>query len=151
MVNLSRVSFDVEQSARENLMVQAQIRFSAVHEFIKGDLTQDIYGDLIHNENNMRPSQLNSLFKVAGLGDVCAQVSNKCGMLAFFGETDGAKAHGKFLSALENFFERRNTIAHSLDRAQSSGAGQIITDLNMLRAFSEGLLQTLDTLNASPP
>lgn len=55
MENLARVRFDVEQSARESLMVDTQARFSVIYEFVKGDLTQNIYQDLIYNENNMRP------------------------------------------------------------------------------------------------
>jgi hypothetical protein len=67
-------------------------------------------------------------------------------MLAFFGETEASKAHGKLLGALEDFFERRNGIAHALNPGQSSGSQQIITDLDMLQAFSEAMFQTLDDL-----
>ncbi len=150
MENLSRVRFDVEQSARESLMVDTHVRFMAIHEFIKGDLTKDIYSDLIHNEHNMRPEQLNSLFSVAGLSNICGLACDKPSVLAFFGETDAGKAHGKFLSALNDFFERRNAIAHALNPGQSSGVEQIINDLNMLLAFSEGMRQTLDALIALP-
>lgn len=158
MEGLARVRFDVEQSARESLMIDTQARFSVAYSFVKGDLTQDIYRDLIHNEKNMRPNELNSMFNVAGLSDMCAKVCDKPAMLKFFGETEAGKAHGKLLAALENFFERRNGIAHALNPGQSSGPEQIITDLDMLDAFSEAMFQTLDTLTprvtiapASPP
>jgi hypothetical protein len=36
MENLARVRFDVEQSARESLMVDTQARFSVIYEFVKG-------------------------------------------------------------------------------------------------------------------
>jgi len=146
MTSLARVRFDVEQSARESLMVDTQARFLVIYEFVKGDLTQDIYRELIHNENNMRPNELNSMFNIAGLSDVCSKVCDKPAMLTFFGETDEGKAHGKLLAALEDFFERRNGIAHALNPGQSSGPEQIMTDLDMLQAFSEAMVQTLDAL-----
>ena len=127
-------------------MIDAQARFSVIYEFVKGDLTQDIYRDLIHNENNMRPNQLNAMFTVAGLSDICSKVCDKPAMLTFFGETETGKAHGKLLESLEDFFDRRNGIAHALNSGQSSGSEQIITDLDMLQAFSEAMFQTLDAL-----
>ncbi len=90
------------------------------------------------------------MLNVAGLSDMCAKVCDKSAMLTFFGETEAGKAHGELLAALENFFERRNGIAHALNPGQSSGAEQIITDLDMLEAFSEAMCQTLDTLTARP-
>lgn len=150
MESLARVRFDVEQSARESLMIDTQARFSVVYEFAKGDLTQDIYRDLIYNESNMRPNQLNSMFNVAGLSDICAKVCDKLAMLKFFGEVELGKAHGKLLAALDDFFERRNGIAHALLPGQSSAPEQIITDLDMLQAFSEAMFQTLDNLTSQP-
>lgn len=148
MEGLARVRFDVEQSARESLMVDAQARFTVIYEFVKGDLTQDIFRDLIHNENNMRPNELNSMFSVAGLSDICTKVCDKPVVLEFFGETETGKAHGKLLAALDNFFERRNDIAHALNAGQSNSPEQISTDLDMLQAFSDAMRQTLDALTS---
>ncbi len=153
MDGLSKVRFDGEQAGvgAEHVFGAAQARFTVIYEFCKGDLTQDIYRDLIHNENNMRPGEVNSLFKVSGLGDVCTKLSDKQPILETFGETERGKAHGKLLFALEDFFERRNAIAHALNPGQSSGPDQIINDLNMLESFGKGLCETLDTLAPRPP
>ena len=148
MESLARVDFGVEQSAREGLMLDTQARFSVIYEFVKGDLSQDIYRELVHNENNMRPKELNSMFSVAGLNDVCLKVCHRPAMQTFFGETDPRKAHGKLLVALDDFFERRNNIAHALNPGQSSAPQQIATDLDMLQAFSEAMVQTLDAFTA---
>lgn len=150
MENLARVSFDVEHSMREGLAVDAQAKFTVVHEFVKGDATQDVYRDLIHNENNMRPGQLNALFNVSGLSDVCTKMCDKETMLSFFGEIEVGKAHGKFLVALNSFFERRNSVAHALNPNQSAGMNQILQDLLMLESIGEALAGTLSDLeNAS--
>ncbi|MFM2149093.1 MAG: hypothetical protein RLZZ187_1399 [Pseudomonadota bacterium] len=148
--SLARVKFDIEQAAREKLTIDAQARFAVVFEFIKGDLSKDIYNDLIHNENNMRPAQINSLFKISGLQDICKSISDKEDILSFFGEIESGKAHGKMLNGINDFFERRNGIAHALNIRQSSGPDKIITDLEMLRAFGVALYKTLDALAPSP-
>lgn len=155
MDGLSRLRFDGNQAgaAAENAFGAAQARFAVIYEFCKGDLTQDIYRDLIHNENNMRPSELNGLFKVSGLKDVCKQLSDKQPILEVLGEAESAKAHGKLLSELESFFDRRNAIAHALNPGQSSGPAQICNDITMLENFGKSLCQTLDALapTASSP
>ncbi|MEM5371000.1 HEPN domain-containing protein [Paraburkholderia azotifigens] len=147
MDGLSKVRFDdVAGTGGESVFGAAQARFKVIYEFCKGDLTQDIYRELIHNENNMRPNELNGLFKVSGLGDVCQKLSDKPSMLDIFGETEPGKAHGKLLAGLEDFFERRNAIAHALNPGQSSGPDQIINDIDMLESFGKALHETLDAL-----
>ena len=148
MDGLGKIRFtgQVDGSGAESVFVAASARFSAIHAFCHGDLTQDIYQDLIHNEFNMRPSEINGLFKVCGLGDVCSRVASKSPMLEFFGEVDSGKSHGKLLAAFEDFFERRNGIAHSLNSGRSSGPEQIGTDLDMMDAFAQGLCSTLGEL-----
>ena len=145
MDGLSKIRFDGDQAAggQENIFGAAQSRFSVIYEFCKGDLSQDIYRDLIHNENNMRPTELNGLFKLSGLGDVCKKVSDKKSVLEIFGETEPDKAHGKLISNFEDFFERRNAIAHALNPRQSGGPSQIMNDIAMLESFGIALSQTL--------
>jgi hypothetical protein len=128
----------------------ANARFSVVYEFCKGDLSKEIYRDLIHNEMNMRPSQINELFKISGLSDVCNMCSGKLPLLDLFGETEQGKAHGKLLAAMEEFFERRNDIAHSLNPGQSNGPSQISSDIDMLERFGKSLRESLDAV-APPP
>ncbi len=152
MDGLSKLRFDGAQAgaAAESVFGTAQARFNVIYEFCKGDLTQDIYRELIHNENNMRPGELNGLFKVSGLTDVCTKLSDKGPILEVFGETEPCKAHGKLLLSLEDFFERRNAIAHSLNPGHSSGPGQILNDLTMLESFGKALCTTLETVVPRP-
>jgi len=149
MDGLGKVKFDTPQKTGSDVFAAAQARFSIIYEFCKGDLSKDIYAELIHNENNMRPGQVNGLFKVSGLSDVCSVCSDKQPLLDVFGETEAGKAHGKLLSGLEDFFERRNDIAHALNPGQSNGPEQITTDINMLESFGKALCETLKS--AAPP
>lgn len=148
MDGLAKVRFDDDQATvgSENIFGAAQARFTAIHEFCKGDLRQDIYHELIHNENNMRPNEINGLFKVSGLNNVCLKISERPAILAMFGEVEFGKAHGKLVLGLDDFFERRNGIAHALSAGQSSGPDQILNDLIMLESVGKSLCETLDTL-----
>jgi RiboL-PSP-HEPN len=149
MERLGRVKFDLNGKSMEDIFGAAQAGFSSIYEFCRGDLTKDIYRDLIHNENNMRVGEINSLFKLSGLGDVCLKVCDKKPLLNMFGEMEPARTHGKFVSALEDFFERRNEIAHSLRLRRFSSADQISADIDILENFGRALGETLDLFGAA--
>jgi hypothetical protein len=149
MDGLGKIKFDMKQGQGGDVFVAAQARFSVIYEFCRGDLSKDIYRELIHNENNMRPREINGLFKVSGLSDVCTKCSDKQPLLDLFGETEPGKAHGKTLTSIEDFFERRNNIAHALKLGQSSSPEQINTDIDMLEGFAKALGQTLAAV--APP
>lgn len=133
-----------KREALEVLAAQARPTIEALCAFIEGDIGQNIFDHLIHNENNMRPREINSLFKLSGLSNVCAKACEKAELKAFFETDDDQKAHGEFLSALETFFDRRNQIAHSLNSVSSSAPETIFRDVEFLSAFSKGLCRTLE-------
>ena len=123
-----------------------QTRFEIIYEFCKGDLAQDIYNDLIFNENNMRPREINSLFSVSGLTNVCRKVSDKEAVVEHFDEHDRDKAHGQLISSLDEFFDRRNGIAHSLNSGSSSSPDRIRTDIDTFCVFGKSLCETLNSI-----
>ena len=123
---------------------QARPKIDALCAFIEGDIKQDIFAHLIHNENNMRPGEINRLFKVSGLCDVCLQICRQASLKAFFRQEDDGKTHGDLLAALEGFFNRRNEIAHSLNSARSSAPEEVSRDIDMFLAFSKDLGATLE-------
>ena len=119
-------------------------RFDDIYKFCKGDLSQDIYNDLIFNENNMRPDQINSLFSVSDLSNVCHKASGEDPLVQHFKESDKGRSHGLLLSFLQDFFNRRNIIAHSLNAHQSRGADDIRYDIDTFRAFGRSLCETVE-------
>ncbi len=138
---------EVEVSATpfaEGSRKDALRKFNSVYQFCNGDKTQDIYEELIHNENNMRPGQINLLFSISDLQDICLKTSDKEPMLQYLQETDANKAHGLILGYINNFFERRNEIAHALGTRHSSGSDQILKDVDFFLAFSISVAQTLE-------
>ncbi len=148
METLARMQIDARSNvfSEESLFSDALTRFNVIYEFCRGDLSRDIYRELIHNENNMRPGEINSLFRVSNLRDVCSRLADKRPLLNNFAEVEAGKAHGRLLHSLEEFFDRRNGIAHSLNRSRSSGRDQIIKDIDMLDAVSNALCETLEAL-----
>ena len=146
MERLARKQIDTRSKAipAKEMLSDAQTQFNAVYEFCNGDLSRNIYEALVHNENNMRPNEINSLFKVSGLGDVCRKIADKEPLLENFGEAEAGKAHGRLMDSLNEFFNRRNNIAHSLNAAQSSGPDQILKDIDLLNAFGKSLCETLE-------
>ena len=142
---LAKISFDIEdQTARSARILTARSAFIEVQEFVCGDLTRDVFSDLIHNENNMRPHEINSMFKIAGLRDVCAKLCEMDPIKDYFGESENGKAHGKFVSAIGEFMERRNGIAHALNSGSSTGVDQILRDIDMFVALATSLSLVLD-------
>lgn len=135
---------------KDSTFSDAQARFVSIFEFCRGDLGQDIFNDLIHNENNMRPEQLNSMFKVSGLGNVCLLSSDFEEMRIFFGVQETNIAHGKLIEAMEDFFNRRNQTAHEIRAMQSASSDMIRNDVNLLQLFGKSLVNVLEA-RAPPP
>ena len=119
-------------------------RFDDIYEFFRGDRSRDIYSDLVFNENNMRPRQINSLFAISNLRDVCKQASGEESLVEHFKEDEMDRAHGRLMSFLDDFFNRRNTIAHSLNAHQSRGPDDIRYDIDTFRAFGRSLCKAVE-------
>lgn len=141
----SKPSGRSKKEALEIFAKQARPSIDALCTFIEGDITQNIFDHLIHNENNMRAGEINALFKVSGCSNVCAQACKQTQLKIVFDTDDEGKVHGGFLQALDTFFERRNAIAHSLNTASSSGPETLFYDIDIFLAFSKDLQATLDS------
>ncbi|WP_312144649.1 HEPN domain-containing protein [Brevundimonas sp.] len=141
MEGLARLQFvrATEPLSRDRAYADAQARFAVAYEFCRGDLTQDIYSDLIHNENNMRPQEINALFKLSGLSNICLQASDAATLKEFFDDDSQAIVHGRLLAAVEDFFDRRNQTAHELRAMSSVGPDLILADINLLKRFGQAL------------
>jgi len=134
-----------KKEALRFLAKKAQPSIDALCKFVEGDIKQDIFEHLIHNENNMAPEEINRLFKVGGLPNVCGEACKSIALKAFFKLDDDGKTHGALVSSLNAFFERRNRIAHSLNSKSSSSSDEILRDICMFVAFASDLGNTLET------
>jgi hypothetical protein len=139
---LARMKMD-DGLGREGVFGTAQARFSVVYEFCNGDLSKDIYMDLIHNENNMRHDEINSMFKVSGFSNVCGRASETKSLKDYFGEFETSRTHGKLRGAIDDFIDRRNQTAHELSRGHSGSSDQILRDIDLLEKFGHALNEIL--------
>lgn len=144
---VGKIPFPRGQSVinRRNLYQNARIEFDAAHAFCMGDLSQNIYPRLIHNENNMHAGQINELFKICGAKDICREVANKTALTEIFGQ-DAGVSHGKVISSLEDFFSRRNEIAHAISLRRSPGSVTLEKDIDFLRRLGRALKDTVEEI-----
>ena len=143
---MARTRLDSQSTniSREGMFTDLLIRFTKVYEFCKGDISQDIFDELIHNENNMRPQEINGLFNISGLKNICMLASSHPEIMLFVNEFEPNKANTRIVERIEEFFERRNQIAHSINAMRSSGPGQINEDINLLAIFGKAIAATLE-------
>ena len=142
MKSLSR--FPINANTTMAQIMEARDQFKAVYNFCTGDLSQDVYNELIYNENNMVAKEINGLFKVSGLNDVCKKIARTEPLRNTFGETTSDRVHGMLIRTLFKFIQRRNLIAHSLNAAQSVGPDEVLKDIDMFSAFAKALCETLE-------
>jgi hypothetical protein len=142
---LSRAKIDTGGTplSVEHISADARASFDSVWEFLSGDLTKDIYRPLIHNENNMRPGEINAVFSVCELSDICTKISGESELKSFFQDDDDGKVHGFLLRSLNDFMEVRNDIAHSLSNSSSKGVDDFQTALALMAAIAKALANCL--------
>lgn len=143
--NLARAKIDTggTPGSLTAISQHAKSRFETVCKFLEGDKTQDIYDYLIHNENNMRPNQLNAIFSICDLKDICSKISDKPSLKEYFDEEDAGKVHGQLLIKLNDFMEKRNDIAHSLNPGSSPVPSALLDDVVFFEALASSLGVTL--------
>lgn len=108
-------------------------------DFANGDTSKDIFGQVVQNDVNMRPGEINRLFKMSGMSNVCESICGRSEMQSHFSETDRGRTHGRLLAALEAFFERRNSVAHALNPKSSDSPTIVNGEIDFFRALSLAL------------
>jgi len=102
--------------------------------------------DLIaYNENNTKTVELNSMFKRVGISDYCGIVGRRSELVDFFGAADGNRAHASFTSALDAFYDARNSIAHSIGSHMGSGQSEILRNIDLFHIVSDVMSDDLGT------
>ncbi|MED5544628.1 MAG: MAE_28990/MAE_18760 family HEPN-like nuclease [Pseudomonadota bacterium] len=136
--HMARAKIDTGGTSTPLLHIASDARseLEAMCKFLEGDVSQNIYNHIAHNDNNMRPDQINAIFKVSDLSNICAKISDNNYIKSYVDELDGNQAHLKFKTALNDFMEKRNNIAHSLNPGSSASAEQFLDDVNLLRAVA---------------
>jgi hypothetical protein len=139
--NLARVNIeDVEANPQDY-----EARLAAIVAFsLKKDISSDVAEALAHNENNMRPQQLTQLFNQIGVKKIMHKSCEDQDMLAYLGSDNTDHAYQHLAAALNDFFKRRNYIAHAIQLNNSSGPVQLNKDIQLFFTFGRALQRALD-------
>lgn len=120
-------------------------RFSAAVSFsVKKELSLEVSDAVSHNENNMRPTQLNELFKQIGVSSILNKSCTEVALLEHLGCDVPENARTALVSQVEDFFRRRNDVAHAITLGSSSGPSEIASDIEMFLTLGQALFKTLE-------
>jgi hypothetical protein len=111
---------------------------------IDGDLSVSVETEIAHNDNNMRPDQINDLFNRIGITNIVSAGCNEPTIIEFFNCQNPGQASEKLRVELNNFFVRRNNIVHAIVFGNSSGADTVDQDIEMLRFAALALANGAD-------
>jgi hypothetical protein len=138
---LARTQFEeVEGNARI-----FEERFAAVVSFsIKKDVMSDVSDAIAHNENNMRPTQLSELFNQIGISKILHKICDEKDLLDHLNCDEPEKARTTLVTEIEEFFRRRNHVAHAIKLGSSSGPLEISQDIELFRVFGQSLFRALN-------
>jgi hypothetical protein len=144
---LARIPFeDVESgSAAITARIGATLSFC-----IQKDVRADVSDALAHNDNNMRPGELNRLFKQIGINNMCAKACENPALLQELGCDSVGQATGELERRLEDFFRRRNEIAHAIQLNSSSGPTSLQDDISLFRKLARAIAEQCER-NRNPP
>jgi hypothetical protein len=122
-----------------------EARLGAIVAFsLKKDITSDVGDVLAHNKNNMRPNQLLELFNQIGVKHILKKACEDQCLQAYFGSQNANDTCTSLTTALNDFIERRNLIAHAIGLNSSSGPEQLSQDIELLSTFGRALQQALE-------
>jgi hypothetical protein len=110
---------------------------------IKGDLGADVSATIAHNDSNMRPEEMGRLFNQVGISNVFSKVGECDQLKAYYGVSGSGKAAENAKATLEDFFRRRNEIAHAIQIGASGGPASLSKDVEFFEAMSRALMELI--------
>ncbi|OUC15036.1 MAG: hypothetical protein B0A82_09035 [Alkalinema sp. CACIAM 70d] len=110
---------------------------------LKGDLKSDVSSFIAHNDNNMRPDEMARLFKQIGVSSIVSKLGTEKGLQDFFGIDNPSQCADALRNEIEDFFRRRNEIAHAIQTSSSSGPTSIEKDVNLFKSVTASLVKIL--------
>ena len=92
----------------------------------------------------MRSPEINQLFRVCGITNVCEKLCDNGNLKNYFRMDDRGKVSSELVAKLEEFFKRRNGIAHSLNVRSSFGQKTLNQDMFFFCALARDLSVCLE-------
>jgi hypothetical protein len=145
---LARSSLDELQ--RDLGGLETRLR-ATVNFCIAGDVRADVSEDVAHNDYNMRPNELNRLFNQVGLKNICGVASSHEPLRTYLGCESAETAHMELKARVDDFFRRRNEIAHAIQLNSSSGPPALTADITLFREFGKAIAAVCSAFCALRP
>lgn len=111
-----------------------------------GDLSSDVAGMIAYNNNNMKPKEINEIFKRVGINDWCGRVGKRTCIAEFFGSPSPGDAHSRFVSYLGDFYNSRNEIAHAIGSFRGIGSIQVLRHVEFFRVVATAFTEEIDSM-----
>ena len=144
----SIVRFDLPQSTRtreiHEIVKKAESQAALVFEFLRGNTKRDIYADLVRNDVNMRAQEINRLFSMSEVSDVCSLVSKEQTVIDHFRADPKRASSRDLVRFFDNFIDQRNCIAHALTPSFSVGPPDVRGHIATFRVFAQALCAVLE-------
>lgn len=122
----------------------AELRTKTLLAFLRGDLTQEIYDGLAENDGAMRVKQINSLFRISDISNVCG-LTSQCQLIIDHFKSESADQGSSDLSNfIDEFIDQRNQIAHRLNSATSLAPKDVHEHIDTFCVFANSLCETLE-------
>lgn len=125
-------------------VTEAEGRTTTLLAFLRGDFTQEIYDGLVHNDGAMRIRQINSLFRISDIKDVCKLTSQSQCIIDHFNSDSADQASSDLNNFIDQFIEQRNDIAHRLNSAISLAPKDVHEHIGTFHVFANSLCDTLE-------
>ena len=139
---------DVPQNTRtgeiHQMVANAEAKADAVFGFLRGNTGRDIYEGLVQNDGNMRPKEINRLFNISQVSDVCSQVSSEQDVIDHFQVDSATTSATELVDFINEFIEQRNGIAHALTSSVSVAPSEVRDNIATLCVFAESLCEVLE-------
>jgi hypothetical protein len=97
----------------------------------------------------MRLQELGRLFNQIGLKEIISKCCEDGGLMEFLGADTPGKANALLESRFNDFFRRRNEIAHAIQLGSSSGPTELLNDIAMFRTFARALSTVVQAIALS--
>ena len=127
----------------ESAKSESTEKIESLFAFMSGNFHSELLPNAIRNERNMRPTQLNQIFKLSGIEDISREICDRHCLIQYLNADNPDIAHGLFLERQKRFFDQRNEIAHSPVPQRSVAVDVVEGHVALLGMTSRALTETL--------
>lgn len=96
-----------------------------------------------HSSRNFRPHIVNELIGRLGINDIIASAADSAALKAYFGVSKKVESASKLRAKLDEFYDLRNSIVHSLSSIAGYGVDTVLDYINLLEMTADSVMNVL--------